>query len=143
MATQTYPDRFIAGGPGVHEARTARGGYEMGGRVFLWLAWAAACGLWALTMSSFVGILTALSGTQGGGSAWLPMAAGVAIFVAAIIWIAAHLASRDQRLNPVTEASTAALYEPAGRGVTADGAQAYSGTNAPQPVPGNPLAAPF
>ncbi|MFC3069513.1 hypothetical protein [Phenylobacterium soli] len=122
MATHTYSDA----NPDVmtYEAvgRTQpRGGYDVGGRIFLWIAWAAAFGFWALTMSSFFGILGAISHPAGqgpvgdvdaGGVGWLLMeVVGVVVLAAGMAWGAMRWATRDKRLDATTEASTAALYD--------------------------------
>lgn len=120
MASDTYSDGATTYSGEARAGRSERGGYG-GGRIFLWIAWAAAFAFWALTMSSFFGILSAINrtgpqGLEGGvdaGGAGLLMISvvGVVILGAGIAWGAARWATRDKRLDPVTEASTAALYD--------------------------------
>jgi hypothetical protein len=106
----------------------ARGSYRGSGElIFLWLAWAIAFAFWAMTMSSFFGIMSALAsgvpgGIQGGvdaggaGFLLIDVVGGVVVLGAALAYGVARWASRDKRLDPVTEASTAALYDAVERG---------------------------
>lgn len=93
----------------VVQRRSAR---DVGAQIFLWLAWALAFGFWAMTMSSFFGIMRTIG--SGGGVLLIALVGGVALLAAAI-WGAARRSSRDGRRDPATEASTAALYNGAQR----------------------------
>ena len=100
-----------------------RGGYrDLGAQIFLWMAWTLAFAFWALTMSSFIGILKALGsgapgGIQGGADAGgagfmlMDVVGGLVGLGLLIAWGMARSASRDKRLDASTEASTAALYD--------------------------------
>lgn len=121
MASNTYSDGTTTYYGGAEASTGERGGYGAGGQVFLWIAWSIAFAFWAFTLSSFVGILTDIhrTGAQGleggidaGGAGWLMMeVVGVVVLGAGIAWGAARWATRDKRLDPMTEASTAALYD--------------------------------
>jgi hypothetical protein len=103
---------------------------DPGGLAFIWIAWAIGFAFWAFTMSSFFGIVSALTagvpgGIQGGidagGAGVLLMeVAGVVILGGAIAWGAARWATRDKSLDPMTEASTAALYDSGNRTASDD-----------------------
>jgi hypothetical protein len=103
------------------------GHHHAGEQIFLWLAWTLAFAFWALTMSTFFGILRALSsgvpgGIQGGvdaggaGFFLIDVVGGVIVLGVALAWGMARWATRDKRLDPITEASTAALYDRIERG---------------------------
>jgi hypothetical protein len=107
------------------------GGRDIGAQIFLWLAWALAFGFWALTMSSFFGILEALGsgapgglqdGLQGGvdaggvGFFLMDVVGGVVVLGLVLAYGMTRWATRDRRMDPVTEASTAALYDRVERG---------------------------
>ena len=87
-----------------------------------WTSWTLAFAFWALTMSSFIGILKALGsgapgGIQGGADAGgagfmlMDVVGGLVGLGLLIAWGMARSASRDKRLDASTEASTAALYD--------------------------------
>jgi len=123
MITRTYDDTAY------DPAYRASGAYDVettryrdpGGTAFLWIGWALAFAFWAFTMSSFFGIISALNsgapgglkgGFDAGGAGWFLMeVVGVVALGAAIGWGALRWATRDKRLDPITEASTAALYD--------------------------------
>ena len=95
--------------------------YSRGGeRVFIWIAWVAAFAFWLFTMSSAVGILRdvfqpaaeQVPGGPGGGELGLILLTVIAFFVlgVAVLWASIRWATRDKSLDPVTEASTRALY---------------------------------
>jgi hypothetical protein len=122
MATDTYSD-----GTTTYEMRTlerdrAETGYRsVGEQIFLWVAWTAAFAFWAFSMSTFFGILDAIAasppgglmgGMDAGGAGFLLMTVvGVAALGLIIAYGAVRWATRDKSLDPVTEASTAALYD--------------------------------
>jgi len=98
-----------------------RGGYrDVGAQIFTWVAWALAFSFWALTMSSFFGILAALNAGAPdgvpGGAAYLTMVVGVVVLVgAALFWGMSHWSSRGRGMAVSREASTAAIYDDAER----------------------------
>jgi hypothetical protein len=120
MATDTYSDATAAyGADRATYVETTR--YrDRGGIAFIWIAWALAFAFWAFSMSTFLGIVSALTSgvpggiegglDAGGGGVLLIDVIGVVALGAAIAWGAARWATRDKRLDPMTEASTAALY---------------------------------
>jgi hypothetical protein len=93
---------------------------RLGERAFVWAAWAAAFAFWVFTMSSAAGIFRDVfqpaadqaAGGPGGGEFGLMLLALVAfaLFALAVAWASIRWAARDKRLDPVTEASTRALY---------------------------------
>ena len=84
---------------------------SVGGLAFIWLAWALAFAFWAFTMSSFFGIFRELAGGAGGVTGpMMLLIAGVAI-LGAVVLSMARASNRHRRLEPTTEASTAALYD--------------------------------
>jgi hypothetical protein len=118
MAVRTYGD---------YDAPAAEAGYEttgsgLGGKIFIWVAWAAAAIFWGFTLSTGIGILKAAnnpaltSGEGGmdlGGLAWFLMevVGGVVVLGLAIAWGTARWASRNKAMDPVTEATTRAEYD--------------------------------
>ena len=121
MATRTYVAPSEYGTRPLESAAPTRTAYGAGVQVFLWIGWAAIFAFWAFTMTTFFGILRAVgeagpTGLQGGidagGAGWFLMdVAGVVILGLALAWGMARWSMRDRRLDPVTEASTAALYD--------------------------------
>ncbi|MDB5475862.1 MAG: hypothetical protein JWP49_1373 [Phenylobacterium sp.] len=126
MSTYDTPETAVhSGRDGVVAERA--GVRDIGAQIFLWLAWSLAFGFWALTMSTFFGILSALgSGAPGGieggvdaggaGFFLIDVVGGMIVLGAALAYGMARWATRDKRLDPVTEASTAALYDAIERG---------------------------
>lgn len=130
MATSTYDDATLAYRADDATYVETHRYRDPGGVAFVWIAWALAFAFWAFTMSTFMGILTAFAqpdparvqgGVDAGGAGWFLMeVVGVIVLGAALAWGAARWATRDKRLDPVTEASTAALYDSAGGADRAD-----------------------
>lgn len=120
MPTDTYAEGATAY-RGDHAGYVETPRYrDPGGIAFTWIAWALAFAFWALTMSSFFGILEALAAGEpvdapqavgGGGLGWLMMIAVLVVLGAAIAWGAARWATRDRRMDATTEAATADLYD--------------------------------
>ena len=116
----TYSDRtaYTADHSGDLETTGYR---DPGGIAFIWIGWTLAFAFWALTMSSFFGIISTImsttpagpkGGMDGGGAAWFVMeVVGVLALAAALGWGVLRYATRDKSLDPMTEASTAALYD--------------------------------
>jgi hypothetical protein len=101
--------------------RDRRPAYRRAGeQAFVWTAWAAACAFWAFTLSSAIGIFRdvfrpaaeQVPGGPGGGELGLILLSVVAffLFAVAVLWTSLRWATRDKSLDPVTEASTRALY---------------------------------
>ena len=94
---------------------------SLGEHVFIWIAWAMAAAFWGATTTTFLGILRAVSqpspaGTGGadfGGIAWLliDVVGGLLLLGLALAYGSAMYARRSLRLDPVSEAATAALYD--------------------------------
>lgn len=127
MATLPYSDRTDtystttavqdAGGYG----DTTAGG--IGGKVFIWLAWALAAAFWAFSLSTGIGILNAMGNpaadapsagaVDAGGIGWflITVVGGTVVLGVAIAYGLASYASRDKRKDPMTEAATHALYD--------------------------------
>jgi hypothetical protein len=94
----------------------------VGVTTFLWMAWAAVAVFWGFSLTTGIGIISALghpanSGpgpgeADAGGVSWALMTVvGVAILGAALAYGAYRYATRDRSKDPMTEASTAALYD--------------------------------
>lgn len=126
MPSEIYSEGTYSDGTAAYAADRAayvetRPYRDRGGIAFIWIVWALAFAFWAFTMSSFFGILSALtsgvpggiqSGVDAGGVGFLLITVvGVVALGAAMAWGAARWATRDKRLDPMTEASTAALYD--------------------------------
>lgn len=126
MATLPYSDRTDtystttaiqdAGGYGESSA----GG--VGGKIFIWLAWAFAAAFWAFSLSTGIGILNAMGSpaadatggaVDAGGLGWFLMTVvgGTVVLGIAIAYGLASYLSRDKRKDPMTEAATHALYD--------------------------------
>jgi hypothetical protein len=127
MSTYDTPETAVLDGHRDLVVVERAGGRDVGPQIFLWLAWALAFGFWALTMSTFFGILSALAagspgglegGVDAGGAGFflIDVVAGVIGLGIALAYGMARWATRDKRLDPVTEASTAALYDAVERG---------------------------
>ena len=115
MAT-TYDDRR----PAAERADTPRE-RSVGEHFFIWIAWALAAAFWGAAMTTFFGILDAVSrgppatvgGGDFGGVAWLiiDVVAGLVLLGAVLAVGAGMSARRNRRLDPAGEAATAALYD--------------------------------
>lgn len=120
MATVSYPDQSVP-----YAQTRAPSGYvphNTGSTIFLWIVWALAAAFWTATFTTALGILqaashpTAASGTGGAdaagvGFALMDVVGGMVILGLAIAYGLYRYSTRDKRLDPVTEASTAALYD--------------------------------
>jgi hypothetical protein len=93
-----------------------------GSTIFVWIAWALAAAFWVASLTTGIGILQATGDGTGqalnagevdaGGAGWgLMNFVGVAILGLALAYGAYRYATRNRRNDPVTEASTAALYD--------------------------------
>ena len=90
---------------------------SLGEHVFLWLAWALAAAFWGGAMTAFFGILhdaalpspAPVAGGVGSGAAYF--VGGIVVLGVAIATGAYMTARRDRRMDPVTEAATARLYD--------------------------------
>ena len=120
MATLSYTDRSTPYAQA--RAQTDYLPHNTGSTIFLWIAWALAAAFWAATFSTALGILeavshpTATSGVGGAdaggvGFALMDVVGGVVILGLAIAYGLYRYSTRDKRLDPVTEATTAALYD--------------------------------
>jgi hypothetical protein len=120
MASDTYADNADLG-----RAEAVRPGErapyrDAGAQIFLWIAWVLAFALWVGSLIIDVGIVRdiaqggpgALMGgvDAGGGGFFVITVLGVIVLGIAIAYGAARWATRDRRADPMTEASTAALY---------------------------------
>jgi hypothetical protein len=103
-----------------HAPVHARARRDVGATVFLWLAWAVAAFFWvgALTtavsiMGAEPGAVAAEGGADAGGIGWglINFVGGLIVLGLAIAYGSYRYASRDKRRDPMTEASTAALYD--------------------------------
>jgi hypothetical protein len=104
---------------------TARGDYA--GRIFLWAAWILAAAFWAIAAASPISIVSALlthppagepGGADAGGIGFLLMdvVGGMVILGLVLAFGAWRWASRDKRLDPMTEAATRQEYADIARG---------------------------
>lgn len=94
---------------------------DRGAQIFIWIAWALAFAFWVFSMGIDVGIIhdiaqggpgSFLGGVDAGGAQFFLLTVlGVIALGIAIAYGAARWATRDRRMDPVTEASTAALYD--------------------------------
>jgi hypothetical protein len=118
MAVRTYSEHDDGPLDGTYES-TAGG---VAGTIFLWLAWAAAAIFWGFMLTTGAGILAAgdnpAIGRPGGsadagGIGWLliDVIGGMVVLGLAIAWGMSRWASRDKRLDPLTEAATAVEYD--------------------------------
>jgi hypothetical protein len=122
MATLHYTDQST---PFAHSRAEARVQsdyvpHHLGSTLFLWIAWALAAAFWAATFTTAMGILQAVTsptaGPAGGvdaggiGFAMMDVIGGMVILGLALAYGMYRYTTRDKRMDPVTEASTAALY---------------------------------
>lgn len=126
MAIQTHPyDATVSGDAAVRPGE--RAAYrDAGAHIFIWIAWALAFAFWVFSMGIDWGILrdiaqggpgSILGGVDAGGAQFFLLTVlGVIVLGIAIAYGAARWATRDRRMDPVTEASTAALYDSIERG---------------------------
>jgi hypothetical protein len=126
MSTASYDDRTTVYGQGEGEAhrevRTERAPIG-GGLIFLWVAWLLAGAFWLFSFGIDVGILKAVqhpfaqvNGSAGAsGVGWMLIdVVGVLVVGLALLYGLARYTTRNRRNDPVTEATTAALYDQAG-----------------------------
>jgi hypothetical protein len=125
MATLSYTDRTAPYAQAPYAQTRAPSGYvphHPGSTIFLWIAWALAAAFWSATFSTALGILQAVThpadtsgvgGVDAGGVgfALMDVVGGMVILGLAIAYGLYRYSTRDKRLDPVTEASTARLYD--------------------------------
>ena len=121
MAVSTYDARDdVLPGEAATYAETTSGG--VGGKIFLWLAWALAAAFWALLLTTGAGILQAgdnpalsRGGAQAdaGGVSWalITVVGGLVVLGLAIAYGSYRWASRDKSKDAMTEAATHAEYD--------------------------------
>lgn len=124
MATLTYTEQSTAYAG--ERRRAAQSAYvphtSAGATAFLWIAWALAAAFWAATFTTALGILQAVShptdtagvgGADAGGVgfALMDVVGGMVILGLAIAYGLYRYSTRNKALDPVTEASTAKLYD--------------------------------
>jgi hypothetical protein len=114
--------------PDFDESSFDESAYEEGGsgtllgKIFLWLAWAAAAIFWGFMLTTGAGILAAsdnpaignpAGGADAGGIGFLLMdvIGGMLILGLAMAWGTWRWASRDKRNDPMTEAATRVEYD--------------------------------
>ncbi|HEX3700678.1 MAG TPA: hypothetical protein VHV27_08400 [Phenylobacterium sp.] len=125
MVTRSYDGGYaVDADPRAAERVEARRTYrDVGAQIFVWVAWSLAFAFWAFTMSSFFGILQAIAsnppgglmgGVDSGGANLILWVLGLIVLGLVIAYGAARWATRDRALDPVTEASTARLYDEGG-----------------------------
>jgi hypothetical protein len=122
MAVRTYSDHhnddLVRTDAGYEES--ASGG--VAGKIFLWLAWAAAAVFWGLMLTTAVGILQAGDSAalargdaqaDAGGVSWMliNVIGGLIVLGLAIAWGSYRWATRDKRKDAMTEAATHAEYD--------------------------------
>jgi hypothetical protein len=111
---------------GAAEASSTSPYHDPAGTAFLWIAWVLAFALWAFFMMVFFGILQAIAqggpgsirggfDAAGGGFLFMDVIGGIIVLGAAIAWGMARWATRDKRLDALTEAATAQLYDSVAR----------------------------
>jgi hypothetical protein len=130
MASEPY-DRteyealgYAVGGPGRVDRAASDSvprDRNLGEHIFIWIAWAVAAIFWGATMTTFVGILHAVGqpspgptgGADAGGIGFLLMdvVGGLVLLGLAMAIASAMVARRNRRLDPLTEAATAELYD--------------------------------
>lgn len=102
------------------DAHADRGRGDVGAKIFLWAAWAAAAAFWAFMLTTGIGILNSTRGANGpgpgevdaGGVGWgLMNVVGVVILGLAIAYGAFRYFTRDKRDDALTEAATRAEYD--------------------------------
>lgn len=116
----------MAAGPYGETEYRDTGAYESTGRgvagqIFLWVAWAAAAIFWGFSLTTGLGILSSTPAVNGpgpgeadaGGVGWMLInfVGGLIVLGGAIAYGAYRYASRDKRLDPMTEAATHAEYD--------------------------------
>lgn len=117
--TDTYSTTTAVQDAGGYGETTAAG---VGGKIFIWLAWAFAAAFWAFSLSTGIGILNAMGSpaadatagaVDAGGIGWFLMTVvgGTVVLGVAIAYGLASYLSRDKRKDPMTEAATHALYD--------------------------------
>lgn len=112
-----------------HDTAYAHGGHwGAGATIFTWVAWALAASFWAATFTTALGIFESIThptqqvggsgGVDAGGVGWamIDVVGGVIVLGLALAYGLFRYATRDKRMDPVTEASTAALYNGIERG---------------------------
>jgi len=128
MTTASYDDRTAAYRDRGRDLETRRSvstaRAPMGpGMIFLLVAWLAAAAFWAFSLQIDFGILSAVQhptvGAQptvmtGGLQVALMTVVGVVVLGLALAYGLARYVTRDRRNDPITEATTAALYDQAG-----------------------------
>jgi hypothetical protein len=101
-------------------AHADRGRGDVGAKIFLWVAWAAAAAFWAFMLTTGIGILNSTGPANGpgpgevdaGGVGWgLMNVVGVVILGLAIAFGAFRYFTRDKRNDALTEAATHAEYD--------------------------------
>jgi hypothetical protein len=104
---------------------TGRG--DMAGRIFLWAAWIIGAAFWAFAAASPISIVSALlthppAGEPGGadlggiGFLLMDVIGGMVVLGLVIAYGSWRWASRDKRLDPMTEAATRQEYADIARG---------------------------
>lgn len=127
MATLSYPDPSTPYAQSQTQARTrAPSAYvphgHAGATAFIWIAWALAMSFWAASFTTALGILQAVShptettgvgGADAGGVgfALMDVVGGIVILGLALAYGLYRYSTRNKAMDPVTEASTARLYD--------------------------------
>lgn len=112
MATTTRVDHLST-----HAVRDEDASHDrrIGEHIFIWCAWAAAAFLWGAYMTSLGHILSAIATPTpvSVGLGWMGyLAIGAFLALAgALAWGMFMSSSRDHRLDPAAETTTARLYE--------------------------------
>lgn len=114
MAIDAYSDGRAANADALRER-------SVGEHIFIWIGWALAAAFWGATMTTFFGIIRAvqqptpgaMGATDAGGVGFLLMdvVGGLVVLGLAIAFGMFQFARRNRSLDPVTEASTARLYD--------------------------------
>ena len=97
-------------------------GAGIGGKIFLWLAWAAAAIFWGVMLTTGAGILQAAGNpslargdaqADAGGISWMliTVIGGLVVLGLAIAWGSLRWATRDKGQDAMTEAATHAEYD--------------------------------
>jgi hypothetical protein len=124
MATLSYTDQSTPYAETRADGAHRQAGYgahrDLGATIFVWVAWAAAAFFWGVTLTTAFNILGTPAPAQAlgpgeadaGGVGWgLMNFVGVIILGMAIAYGAFRYFTRDKRKDPMTEASTHALYD--------------------------------
>jgi hypothetical protein len=103
---------------------------SVGENIFIWIAWALAAAFWGATLTTFFGILRSVAtptpGVMGGDNAGgvgyvlMDVVGGMVLLGLAIALGSVMVARRNRRLDRLTEAGTAALYDKSDREVGED-----------------------